>query len=108
MRKVVRVLILILIIVAALSGCKLKDNKEKETGKADESDLPKGRYVEKDVELPLGLDYIDIISLAVSPEGTIELYTTNKDFLYEKYIYKDNAWIKDDCTALQNVKDFMM
>ncbi len=112
MRKVMWVILVILLLIPAVTGCSSKDNKGTEVDKAIESGLSMGRYVEENIALPPGVTSTEFVSITISPEKDIELYAYN-DSSYEKYLNINGNWSKVDSEALQvfnniNANNFMI
>ncbi len=100
MRRVFGVILVILLLMLEVAGCRSKDNKDTKADKALEGGVSMGRYVEEDMVLPEGVASNELLSITISPDKEIELYAYN-DNSYEKYLYTDGTWSKVDAEALQ-------
>lgn len=114
MKKIVSIIMLVLFIIT-VSGCSAKDGHSQEGNEnAEDKALLgqslKGRYVEETIEFPQDLEHTAFISIAITPEGSLELYALN-DGKYEKYIYVDRQWSKEDAQAFMefsNIPDLVI
>ncbi len=106
MRKALGGIIITLLLLLAATGCSSKDKKEMETDKELESEVSVGRYVEEDIALPQGVAANEYVSLTLSPEGNAELYVYHNE-VYEKYLYQNKNWTKEDAEVLQTFNDIL-
>lgn len=105
MRKVFGIIFSILLLIMAVAGCSSKENKVLDTGKSLEDGLSIGKYVEENLVFPEGVAPSEFVSIAVSPDGEIELYAYNNN-VYEKYLYADKKWRKTEAEKLQKFNSF--
>lgn len=86
MKRITAMLMTAVLTVGALTGCSpgAKD--------ADSAASGKGRYVEKDMELPLGEDEI-AVNFTRSGEGNPLLFASDAEQVF-RYEYKEDSWEK--------------
>lgn len=94
-RKNVRCILLIMLTVilatGILNGCGKTEDQKGETG-GDGSNAAKGRYVEKDMELPLK-EGEKALSLSKSKDGNLLLFASVNDTEIRRYEYIDGNWV---------------
>ncbi|MBH1939602.1 carbohydrate ABC transporter substrate-binding protein [Mobilitalea sibirica] len=102
MKKKISIIMSCLLLLLTLSGCSNGGKGETEEENITvEGKIAMGRYVEETIDFPKEVDPDDYISLTVTPYGIIELYTYKNFGSYEKYVYTDKEWTKENADELQ-------
>lgn len=100
MRRRMSFIMACLMILLQFTGCSRKDAENKEAGDGTLTAGGMGRYVEEDMPLPDGVDTKEVISLADTPDGSLDLYVHNNG-VYEKYSYADQKWNRAEEESIQ-------
>jgi ABC-type glycerol-3-phosphate transport system substrate-binding protein len=101
MKKTIAIIMILGLIFTLLSGCSKKKDKEEEKDITTDNNTAMGRYVEEDIAFPGNIKAEEYLTLAINPEGSLELYVYHEN-IYEKYIYsEDKNWVNEASSGLE-------
>lgn len=99
-KKVVVWILCLVLLMSIGTGCKKNSSNTAGNNNSNQTstdNVARGRYVEKEIELPDGFDKSGVIS-AIWHDGKLEVFAFDKDYRCCKLVLSDGSWEQSECS----------